>query len=59
MHTQEHVGFNASAQHHGHDVDTLDRYTDQVIQTARKIFAAVVSQLVLPRKWSTSLRRLH
>ena len=41
MHTQEHVGFNASAQRHGHDVDTLDHYTDRVIQTARKIFAAV------------------
>ncbi|MBA1914568.1 metal-dependent hydrolase, partial [Escherichia coli] len=29
MHTQEHVGFNASAQKYGHDVDTLDRYTDK------------------------------
>ena len=41
MHTQEHVGFNASAQKYGHDVDTLDRYTDTVIQTTRKIFAIV------------------
>lgn len=39
MHTQEHVGFNASAQKYGHDVDTLDRYTDKVIQTTRKVIA--------------------
>ena len=36
MHTQEHVGFNASAQKYGHDVDTLDRYTDKVLQTVSK-----------------------
>lgn len=42
MHTQEHVGFNASAQKYGHDVDTLDRYTDQVIQTTRKFMAKLV-----------------
>ena len=39
MHTQEHVGFNAAAQRYGHDVDTLDKHTDTVIQTARKVFA--------------------
>ncbi len=39
MHTQEHVGFNASAQKYGHDVDTLDRYTDKVIQGTRKFMA--------------------
>ncbi|MGE8561529.1 MAG: metal-dependent hydrolase [Acinetobacter sp.] len=39
MHTHEHVGFNASAQRYGHDVDTLDRYTDKVIQTTRKFMA--------------------
>ncbi|MFV5491841.1 metal-dependent hydrolase [Acinetobacter sp. ASP199] len=42
MHTQEHVGFNASAQKYGHDVDTLDRYTDRVIQTTRKVMAKLV-----------------
>lgn len=41
MHTQEHVGFNASAQKYGHDVERLDRYTDKVIQGARKVFAGV------------------
>ena len=39
MHTQEHVGFNAAAQRYGYDVDTLDKHTDTVIQTARKVFA--------------------
>ena len=39
MHTQEHVGFNASAQKFGHDVDRLDRITDRVIQSTRKVFA--------------------
>ena len=38
MHTQEHVGFNASAQKFGHDVDRLDRITDRVIQSTRKVF---------------------
>lgn len=42
MHTQEHVNFNASAQSFGHDVDSLDKNTDFVIQTARKAFAKVV-----------------
>lgn len=42
MHTQEHVNFNASAQKYGHDVDTLDKNTDFVIQTARKAFAKIV-----------------
>lgn len=41
MHTKEHVGFNASAQRFGHDVDTLDRYTDKVIQGARKFIAVL------------------
>lgn len=41
MHTQEHVGFNASAEKYGHDVERLDRYTDKVIQGARKVFAGV------------------
>lgn len=41
MHTQEHVGFNASAQKYGHDVERLDCYTDKVIQGARKVFAGV------------------
>lgn len=39
MHTQEHEGFNMSAQKYGHDVATLDRYTDRAIQTTRKVFA--------------------
>ena len=39
MHTQEHEGFNASAQKYGHDVATLDRYTNRAIQTTRKVFA--------------------
>lgn len=41
MHTQEHVNFNASAQAYGHDVETLDRKTDTVIQTFRKLFAKI------------------
>lgn len=36
MHTHEHIAFNASAQRYGHDVDTLDRYTNTIIQFARK-----------------------
>ncbi len=39
MHTQEHEGFNAFAQKYGHDVATLDRYTNRAIQTTRKVFA--------------------
>lgn len=39
MHTHEHIAFNASAQKYGHDVETLDRYTESVIQTTRKIMA--------------------
>ena len=42
MHTHEHVGFNASAQRYGHDVETLDHYTDQVIQTTRKVMAKLL-----------------
>lgn len=39
MHTHEHIGFNASAQKFGHDVDRLDAYTDRVIQGTRKFMA--------------------
>ena len=42
MHTQEHVGFNASAQKYGHDVTTLEHRTGIVIQTGRKLFAKLV-----------------
>lgn len=42
MHTQEHVGFNASAQKYGHDVASLEQRTGKVIQTGRKIFAKLV-----------------
>jgi predicted metal-dependent hydrolase len=45
MHTQEHVGFNASAQKYGHDVASLDAKTNTVIQAARKIFAKVAKRL--------------
>jgi len=45
MHNHEHVGFNASAQNYGHDVDTLDRYTDQVIQTTRKFMAKLAKPI--------------
>lgn len=36
MHTHEHAGFNASAQKFGHDVATLEKNTDTVIQAFRK-----------------------
>lgn len=39
MHTQEHVGFNASAQKYGHDVASLEKQTDKVIQGFRKTAA--------------------
>lgn len=39
MHTQEHIGFNASAQKYGHDVARLDQITDRIIQRTRKIFS--------------------
>ncbi|MCU4357473.1 metal-dependent hydrolase [Acinetobacter ursingii] len=42
MHTQEHVGFNVSAQKYGHDVTTLEKRTGVVIQTSRKLFGALV-----------------
>ncbi|WP_179994843.1 metal-dependent hydrolase [Acinetobacter sp. YH16053] len=45
MHTHEHVGFNASAQKFGHDVDTLDRHTDTVIQTTRKFMAKLAKPI--------------
>lgn len=42
MHTQEHVGFNASAQKYGHDVAKFERETGQLIQATRKWFARAV-----------------
>lgn len=45
MHTHEHVSFNAAAQKFGHDVDTLDRYTDTVIQTSRKFIAKLAKPI--------------
>lgn len=42
MHTQEHVGFNASAQKYGHDVATLEKQTSYVIQFGRKAIAKLV-----------------
>lgn len=42
MHTQEHVNFNASAQKFGHDVETLEKFTDTAIQTAIKTFVKIV-----------------
>ncbi|MBJ9739013.1 metal-dependent hydrolase [Acinetobacter oleivorans] len=42
MHTQEHVNFNASAQKFGHDVETLEKFTDTAIQTAIKAFVKIV-----------------
>lgn len=41
MHTQEHVGFNASAQKFGHDVDTLDGYTGKVLKNSSKFLAMI------------------
>ena len=41
MHTQEHVGFNASAQKYGHDVDTLDGYTGKVLKNSSKFLAMI------------------
>ena len=45
MHTHEHVGFNASAQKFGHDVDALERHTDTVIQTTRKFMAKLAEPI--------------
>ena len=42
MHTQEHVGFNASAQKYGHDIATLEQRTGKLIQFVRVNFARVV-----------------
>ena len=42
MHTHEHVGFNASAQRYGHDVEMLDRLTAEIIETCRVGFFKVV-----------------
>jgi uncharacterized protein len=41
MHTQEHVGFNASAQKYGHDVDTLDAYTDKVLTNVSQVLSLI------------------
>lgn len=45
MQTHEHVGFNASAQKFGHDVDALERHTDTVIQTTRKFMAKLAKPI--------------
>ena len=45
MHTHEHVGFNASAQKFGHDVDALEHHTDTVIQTTRKFMAKLAKPI--------------
>lgn len=37
MHTHEHAGFNAAAEKYGHDVSRLEKNTDTVIQTFRKV----------------------
>ncbi|QGM26978.1 metal-dependent hydrolase [Acinetobacter towneri] len=50
MHTHEHVGFNTSAQKFGHDVDTLDCYTDTVIQTTRKFMAKLAKPIGITQK---------
>lgn len=42
MHTQEHVGFNASAQKYGHDVAKYESETGRLIQATRKWFARAV-----------------
>ncbi len=42
--------FNASAQKFGHDVDTLDRYTDTVIQTTRKFMAKLAKPIGITQK---------
>ena len=39
MHTHEHAGFNASAEKYGHNVSSLEKYTDSVIQSFRKTAA--------------------
>src|SRR5690606_2316848 len=38
-HTQVYLGFHASAQRYGHDVDALDHQTDRVIQAVHNFFA--------------------
>ena len=37
MHTHEHIGFNASAQKHGHDVNHLEKLTDKFLQIGSKV----------------------
>lgn len=39
MHTHEHANFNASAQKFGHDVERLEKYTNNIIQSFRKTAA--------------------
>lgn len=41
MHSKEHVGFNQSANAYGHDVNSLEKKTNTVIQTIRKGFAKI------------------
>ena len=68
MHTQEHEGFNASAQKYGHDVETLDKATGRVIQGVRKVFARIgkpvgitqeMVDLTATQLWSILQQRLH
>lgn len=42
MHSKEHVGFNQSANAYGHDVASLERKTNTVIQTFRKGFVKLL-----------------
>lgn len=50
MHTQEHVNFNASAQKFGHDVETLEKFTDTAIQTAIQAFVKIVKPFGLTKE---------
>lgn len=50
MHTQEHVNFNASAQKFGHDVETLEKFTDTAIQTAIQVFVKIVKPFGLTKE---------
>lgn len=50
MHTQEHVGFNASAQKYGHDVARLEKQTARVIQGFRKTAAMLFKPVGVTRE---------
>ena len=50
MHTQEHVNFNASAQKFGHDIETLEKFTDTAIQTAIQAFVKIVKPFGLTKE---------